>query len=80
VAGAVALILEAHRDWTPRRVRSALLGTAERNLRPDNNYGWGIIDATSAALVDSSRNRDPVRFRRRQERLRVPSAAGEPRD
>jgi len=76
----VALILEAHRDWTPSRVRSALLGTAGRRLRPDNNYGWGIIDAASAALVNPRRNRDPVRFKKRQERLRVPSVAGEPWD
>ena len=79
VAGAVALILEAHRDWTPRRVRSALLATADRSLRPDNNYGWGIIDATSAALVEPRRNRDPVRLKKRQERQRLPSATGEPR-
>jgi serine protease AprX len=80
VAGAVALILEAHRDWTPLRVRSALLGTAGHNLRPDNNYGWGIIDAASAALADSRRNRDPIRLKKRQERLRLPSTAGESRD
>jgi len=80
VAGAVALILEAHRDWTPRRLRKALLGTAERSLHPDNNYGWGIIDAASAVLADPRRDRDPHRFNKRQERLRVPSAAGRPRD
>jgi len=80
VAGVVALILEAHRDWTPRRVRAALLGTAERSLRPDNNYGWGIIDAASAVLADPRRDRDPVRLKKRQERLRLPSAAGRPRD
>jgi subtilisin family serine protease len=80
VAGAVALILEAHRDWTPRRVRSALLATADRNLRPDNNYGWGIIDAASAVLGDPRRKRGPLRLKKRQERLRVPSAAGDLRD
>jgi subtilisin family serine protease len=80
VAGAVALILEAHRDWTPRRVRSALLATADRSLRPDNNFGWGTIDAASAALGDTRRNRDLAPFRKRQERMRVPMAAGDLRD
>ena len=80
MAGAVALILEAHRDWTPRRVRSTLLATADRNLRPDNNYGWGIIDAASAVLGDPKRKRGPLRLKKRQERLRVPSAAGDLRD
>ena len=80
VAGAVALILEAHRDWTPRRVRSTLLATADHSLRPDNNFGWGTIDAASAALGDPRRNRAPLPFKKRQERLRVPLAAGDLRD
>jgi len=80
VAGAVALILEVHRDWTPRQVRSALLATADRSLRPDNNFGWGTIDAASAALGNTRRNRGLVPFRKRQERLRVPLAAGDLRD
>lgn len=80
VAGAAALILEAHRDWTPRRVRQALLQTAENSLHPDNNYGWGIIDAASAAFAAWSRNRDELRSKKRQGRLRIPSPAGDSRD
>jgi serine protease AprX len=49
VAGVAALLLEIHRDWTPAQVRAALLGTASQNQNPDNNFGWGIVDAALAA-------------------------------
>ena len=54
VAGVVALILEIHRDWTPTQVRSALLQTANRAQNPDNDYGWGIVDGTAAAEIESA--------------------------
>ncbi len=54
VAGVAALILEAHPDWTPAQVRSALLSTASRSANPDNDYGWGIVNATLAAAVNQS--------------------------
>ncbi len=49
VAGVAALLLEIHRDWTPAQVRSALLSTASRSRNPDNDFGWGIVDAALAA-------------------------------
>lgn len=49
VAGVCALLLEIHRDWTPADVRRALLSTASRSQNPDNDYGWGIVDAALAA-------------------------------
>jgi len=49
VAGVAALLLEIHRDWTPIQVRTALLGTASRSQNPDNDFGWGIVDAALAA-------------------------------
>lgn len=52
VAGAAALLLEIHRDWTPAQVRSALLNTASRSSSPDNDYGWGIINVARAADLD----------------------------
>lgn len=52
VAGVAALLLEIHREWTPAQVRSSLLSTASRSLNPDNDYGWGIINATLAADLD----------------------------
>jgi subtilisin family serine protease len=51
VAGAVALLLEVHRDWTPAQVRQALLTTAGSSQNPNNDYGWGIVDAALAADV-----------------------------
>ncbi len=52
VAGVAALLLEAHPDWTPAEVRSAMLGTASRSQSPNNDFGWGIVDAALAADVD----------------------------
>jgi serine protease AprX len=52
VAGVAALLLEIHRDWTPAQVRSALLSSASRSSNPDNDYGWGIVNAASAANMD----------------------------
>jgi serine protease AprX len=48
VAGAAALLIEAHPDWTAMEVREALMQTASRALTPDNNYGWGIVNTMSA--------------------------------
>ena len=44
VAGAVALLLEAHPDFTPDKVHFALKGGADNSCTPDNNVGWGLID------------------------------------
>jgi len=48
VAGVVALLLEAHRDWTPKHVRAALMNTAGNASAPNNDYGWGIVNAAAA--------------------------------
>ncbi len=48
VAGVVALLLEAHRDWTPAQVRDALMSTAGNASKPNNDYGWGIVNASAA--------------------------------
>jgi subtilisin family serine protease len=55
VAGVVALLLEAHPDWTPRQVREALLSTASRSGAPDNDYGWGVVNAAAAVLYAPSK-------------------------
>jgi serine protease AprX len=58
VAGAVALILEAHPLWTPDDVYLALTWTATDLgvYGPDNYYGYGRINADLAvdAVTDSS--------------------------
>jgi hypothetical protein len=48
IGGACALILEAHPDWTPMQVKTALMQTASNAASPDNDYGWGIIDVMAA--------------------------------
>jgi len=51
VAGVCALLLEAHPDWTPGAIRKALKNTAAAvtgNPRPNNDEGWGRIQANAA--------------------------------
>lgn len=50
VAGCLALIMEAHPDWGPEMVREALVMSADRAERPDNRYGWGLVNARDAVL------------------------------
>lgn len=55
VAGACALVLEAHPEWTPHKVREALMMTAGFASNPDSNtYGWGVIDVWAAMHYDQS--------------------------
>lgn len=48
VAGVAALILSAHPELTPMQVRDALRQTADQATSPNNDFGWGIIDAWQA--------------------------------
>ncbi len=52
VAGAAALILEAHPNWSPMMVREALMMTADGNTSPDNTRGFGLIDVMAALDYD----------------------------
>ncbi len=52
VAGACALILEAHPNWTPMMVREALMLTADGSTSPDNTRGFGLIDVMAAIEYD----------------------------
>ncbi|NOY58085.1 MAG: S8 family serine peptidase [Calditrichaeota bacterium] len=49
-AGVAALILSAYPNLTPMQVREALLKTADRATDPDNNYGYGLVDAYAALM------------------------------
>jgi subtilisin family serine protease len=49
-AGVAALLLSAHPRLTPAEVREALLATADRAGSPDNEYGWGLVNAYEAVL------------------------------
>ena len=48
VAGVAALVLQAHPYLRPSQVRDALRNTASQASAPDNDYGWGIINAYEA--------------------------------
>ena len=50
VAGAAALILQAHPGISNMQIIDALRNTASNAATPNRDYGWGIIDA--AAAVD----------------------------
>jgi len=47
-AGVVALLLEAHPEWTVQRIRAALRSTASNASAPTRLMGWGIVDAVQA--------------------------------
>ena len=49
-AGVAALILSAHPELTPMQVRDAMRNTADKADKPNNIFGWGLIDAFKAAL------------------------------
>jgi subtilisin family serine protease len=53
VAGAAALLLQAHPGWTHMQVREALMTTADNAEDPDNDRGWGRIDVLAAMGVSS---------------------------
>jgi len=44
VGGSVALLLQAHPDWTPADIKEALQSTASQSTSPDNYLGWGVMD------------------------------------
>ncbi|MDT3694804.1 MAG: S8 family serine peptidase [Ignavibacterium sp.] len=48
VAGVCALILQKNPLLTPMEVLYILKSTASRSANPDNQYGWGIINALNA--------------------------------
>lgn len=50
-AGVAALILCVNPNLTPMQVRDAMRTTASRNLNPDNQYGWGILNTVAAIQV-----------------------------
>ncbi|MFZ1520437.1 MAG: S8 family serine peptidase [Ignavibacteriaceae bacterium] len=48
VAGVCALLLDANPNLTPMEVLDILRSTATLSTTPNNEYGWGIIDALDA--------------------------------
>ena len=48
VAGAAALVVQHHPDYTPAQVAEALRRTASQAVRPDTLLGHGIVDTLAA--------------------------------
>jgi len=47
-AGALALLVQAHPDWSSWEILEAVENTATRAERPDNTYGYGILQIDKA--------------------------------
>jgi serine protease AprX len=53
VSGAVALLRQAHPDWTPDAIKGALLSSAAHGPVGDPNVdGFGVVDVAAAASVE----------------------------
>jgi serine protease AprX len=50
-AGVVALVLQAHPEYTPDDVLTVLRGSASQAGAPDTLLGWGIVDAVGAVDI-----------------------------
>ena len=59
VAGVAAQMLGARPSLTPAQVRDALRRTASRAATPDNELGWGVIDAVAALAVATASEGTP---------------------
>ena len=66
VAGIVTQILQVNPDLGPREVWHALTSTASQANSPDNDIGWGIVNADAAIMHAIALNRS-------QDDLPVPS-------
>lgn len=48
IAGVAALLLEAHSEWDPHNIMTALRLSATQAVNPDTLIGWGVPDAYRA--------------------------------
>ncbi len=62
VAGIVTQILQVNPNLGPREIWHALTSTASRADSPDNNFGWGIVDADAAIMHAIILNRSEADF------------------
>lgn len=50
-AGVVALLLQAHPDYSVDQVLAVMRSTASQAAQPDNLLGWGIVNAAAAVAA-----------------------------
>ncbi len=60
IAGGLALVLQAHPDWSPIELRDRLLKSGDRYANPDTLYGHGIPNIYETADLLRFRPIDPV--------------------
>ncbi len=61
VSGVAALVLSRAPTLTPLQVREALRETADQAHAPDNDFGWGVVDALAAVTYwGASIDHDPL--------------------
>lgn len=65
LAGAAALLLEIHPEWSPGDLRDALRETSIDlgEAGADSLYGWGLADAFAASGLEEPEEPDVVSFR-----------------
>jgi len=61
-AGVAALLLEINPTWTNEDIMNAIKLTASNSSSPDNEYGWGIVDAYAAAFYGVKKLYPPSSF------------------
>jgi serine protease AprX len=61
-AGAAALILEINPTWTNFDIMEAIKSTANNFTNPNNEYGWGIVNAHGAAFYGLKKLYPPSSF------------------
>jgi len=61
-AGVAALVLEINPTWTNFEIMEAIKSTADNSSTPDNEYGWGIVDAYGAAFYGLKKLYPPSSF------------------
>jgi serine protease AprX len=60
--GVAALILEINPTWTNNDIMDAIKSTADNSSSPDNQYGWGIVNAYGAAFYGVKKMFPPQSF------------------
>ncbi len=61
-AGVAALILEINPTWTNYDIMDAIKSMADNSSSPNNQYGWGIVDAYGAAFYGVKKIFPPQSF------------------